>query len=84
LVDATIMEVVHAAIRIRFDAEQVARNRLRLPARLKDGGIRSMGGMRRPAFLGAILDVLPRCIDITGPNGQNTDCIYNGLLTRDH
>ena len=34
LVDAAILEVVHAATGIRFDAEQVAKNRFQLPARL--------------------------------------------------
>ena len=65
LVDMVILEVIHAAIGIRLDAEQVAKNILRLPARLKGGGIRNMGDMRRPAFLEALLDVLPRCTDRT-------------------
>ena len=61
LVDAAILEVVHAATGIRFDAEQVAKDRLRLHARLKGGEIvlRSMEDIRRPAFLGAFLDVMP-------------------------
>ena len=63
LVDIVILEVIHAATRTIGNAEQVAKDRLRLPARLKGGGIKSMGHMRRPAFLGALLDELPRCID---------------------
>jgi hypothetical protein len=80
LVYAAILEVVHAATRIRFDAVQVAKDTLRLPARLKVGGIRSMEDIRRPAFLGALLDVLPRCIDRSGPDGDKTEGIYNRLL----
>jgi hypothetical protein len=73
LVDAAIMEVVHAATGIRFDAERVAKDRLRQPARLKGGGIRSMGDMQQLAFMGAILHVLPSCIDGTRPNGEKTE-----------
>jgi hypothetical protein len=80
LVDVAIMEVVHAAIGIQFDADQGAKDRLRLPARLKGGRIRSMTDLRRPAFLGAILDVLPRCIDIIGSYEERTDGIYNKFL----
>ncbi len=46
LVNATILEVFHAATGIRFDAEQLAKDKLRLPARRKGGGIRSMEDMR--------------------------------------
>jgi len=40
-----------------------------------------MGDMRRPVFLGALIDVLPSCIYKTRPNGEKTEGIYNGLLT---
>ena len=46
LVDAAIMKVIHATTWIRFDEEQVAKDILRLPARLKGGGIRSMEDIR--------------------------------------
>jgi len=62
-VDAAILEVCHAATAIRLNDEPVAKNRLRLPARLKGGGIRSMTDLRQPAFLGALLGNLPMCID---------------------
>ncbi len=81
IVDAAILEVAHAATRIWFDAERVAKDRLRLPARLKGGGIRSMEDIQRPAFLGALLDVLPRCIDIVGSNGEKYEGIYSKLLS---
>ena len=80
LVDAEILEVVLAATGIRFVAQEMAKDTLRLPARLKGGGDRSMVGMRRTAFLGSILDVLPICIDKNGPNGEKTEGIYNDLL----
>ena len=81
LVDVAILEVCHAATGIRFDVEPVAKDKLRLPARLKGGGIKSMADMRRHAFLGAILDILPRCIDIRGPNGEEMEGIYKSILT---
>jgi hypothetical protein len=40
-----------------------------------------MTDLRRPAFLGALLDVLPRCIDRRGPHGEETEGIYNNILT---
>jgi hypothetical protein len=40
----------------------------------------SMEDIRHPAFLGALLDVLSRCIDREGPNSEKTEGIYNGLL----
>jgi hypothetical protein len=76
------LEAVHAATRIRFDAEKVAKDRLRLPSRLKGGEVKSMLGLRKPAsFMGAILDVQPRCVDRTGPNGEKTRGIYSDTLT---
>ncbi len=70
IVDATILEVCHAAVGIGLDAEPVAKDKLRLPARHKGGGVKSMMDLRRPAFLGAIRDILPRRIDKRGPNGE--------------
>jgi len=72
LVDAAIIEAVHVATGIDLNADDVAKDKLRLSARLKGGGLRNMTNLRRPAFLGAILDILPRCIDKKGPNGEVT------------
>ena len=79
--DATILKAIHAATGIRFDEEKVPKDKLRLPGRLKCGGVMSMVDLRNPAFLGAILDVLPRCIDRTGPSGEKTRGVYNATLT---
>ena len=81
LVDTAILDAVHAATGIRFDAEKVAKDRLRLPLRMKGGGVRSMVDLRNPVFMGAILDVLQRCIDRTGPIGEKTRGIYRSTLT---
>jgi hypothetical protein len=40
-----------------------------------------MVNLGNPTFLGAIMDVLPICIDITGPNREKTGGIYNATLT---
>jgi hypothetical protein len=66
---------------IRFYAEHIAKDRMRLPARLKGGGIKRMADLRRPAFLGALLDVLPKCIGRIGPSGEVTEGIHNNILT---
>jgi hypothetical protein len=81
LVDVAILEAVHATAGIEFDAETVAKNRLRLLARLKGGGIMSMVDLRRLAFLGAMLDILPRCIDNKDQEGKKTKEVYNKQLT---
>ena len=60
-----IMEAVQAATGMDFDGEEAARERLKIPERMKGGGIRRATETRYPAFLGALLDVLPRCIDMT-------------------
>jgi len=51
--------------------------RLRLPARMKGGGIKRA----RPAFLGALLDILPRCIDRKAGNGEEIPRYYSEQLT---
>jgi len=81
IVDATIMEAVHAATGIDFNADDVAKDTLRLPARLKGEGLRIMTNLRRPAFLGAILDILPRCIGRKGPNEKLAKRVYIKQLT---
>jgi hypothetical protein len=40
-----------------------------------------MMDLRRSAFLGAVLDILPRCIDRRGPNGEEMHGIYINILT---
>jgi hypothetical protein len=70
LVDACILEAVEAALSIDFNEENMAEERLRLPARMKRGGIKKHKNMKRPAFLGAVLDIMPRCVDITEMSGE--------------
>ena len=69
-VDCCIMEAVQAATGVDFDTEEVARERLRLPTRMKGRGIKRTTDTRYPSFLGALLDVLPRCIDRRDENGE--------------
>ena len=80
LVDACISEAVEAATGIDFDQEEMTEEKLRLPARMKGGGIKKHTDMRRPAFLGALLDITPRCIDITEENGEVQKGYYNKQL----
>jgi hypothetical protein len=79
-VDYCIMEAVQAATGVDFDGEEAARERLRIPARMKGGGIRRATETRYPAFLGALLDVLPRCIDRTEDNGESIKGYYTQQL----
>ena len=59
-VDCCIMEAVQAATGVDFDTEETSRERLRLPARMKGGGLKRAIDTRYPAFIGARLNVLPR------------------------
>jgi len=79
-VDCCIMETVQAATGVDFDGEEVARERLRIPPRMKGGGIRRATETMYPAFLGALLDVLPRYIDRTKDNGESTPGYYTQQL----
>jgi len=76
-----IMEAVQAATGVDFDMESAAMKRLRLAARMKGGGIKKAVGTRRPAFMGALLDVLPRCIDMKPENREEMPGYYSEQLT---
>jgi hypothetical protein len=80
-VAVSIMEAVHAVTNIDVNADEVAKDILRLSARLKEGGVRSVMDLRRPTFLGAVLDILPRCIGRRGPDGEEIQGIYLSILT---
>ena len=71
-VDCCIMEVVYAATGVDFDTEVMAKERMRLPARMKGGGIKRATNTRYPTFLGALLDILPKCVDKKESNGEVT------------
>ncbi len=80
-VDCCIMEAVQAATGVDFDTEIMAKERLRLPARMKGGGIKRAKDLRYPAFLGALLDILPRCVDRKDSSGEITQGTYADQLT---
>ena len=69
-VDCCIMEAVHAATGVDFDTEEAARERLKLQARMKGGRIKRATDTKYPELLGALLDVLPRCIDMRDEHGE--------------
>jgi hypothetical protein len=70
------MEAVQAAIGFDFDMESAAMERLRLPTRMKGGGSKKAVDTKRPALMGALLDVLPRCIDRKAENGEELPRYY--------
>ena len=76
-VDCCIMEAVQAATGVDFDTHVMAKERLRLPARMKGEGIKRTTDTRYQTFLGALLDILPRCVDRTETNGEVTRGIYS-------
>jgi hypothetical protein len=66
---------------VNFETEMMAKERLRLPARMKGGGIKRSTDSRYPAFLGALLDILPRCVNRKERNGEATKGTYSDQLT---
>ncbi len=66
---------------MNFDTEVMAKEMLRLPARMKGGGIKRATDTRYPAFLGALLDILPRCEDRKDISGEITKGTYSDQLT---
>ena len=66
---------------MNFETEVMAKERLRLPTRMKGRGIRRATDTRCPAFLGAPLDILPRCVDMMEANGEVTKGVYSEQLT---
>jgi hypothetical protein len=75
------MEAVQAATGVHFDGEEAAREKLRIPTRMKGGGIGRATETRYPSFLGALLDILPRCIDRTEDNCECIPRYYTQQLT---
>ena len=75
-VDCCIMEAVHATTGVDFDTEDATRKRLRHPARMKGGGMKRSSDTRYPAFLGALLDILLRCIDRKDEQGKSQPGCY--------
>ena len=80
-VDYCIMEAVRAATGVDFDKEVMAKERLRLPARIKGRGIKRTTDNVYPTFLGALLDILSRCVDMKDTNGEISRGTYSEQLT---
>jgi hypothetical protein len=81
-VDCCIMEAVQVVTGVNFDTKDMPKERLRLPERMKGGGLRRAMDRRYPAFLGALLDVLPRIIDRKAENGEIEVGCYSSQMTR--
>jgi hypothetical protein len=80
-VDLCIMEAFQTTTGVSFETEKMANERLRLPARMKGGGVKRATNKRYPALLGAMLDVLPRMIDREDENGEVIVGVYSRQLT---
>ena len=81
-VDASVLRAVQAATAAEFLGDNVAQTRLQLPARCKGGGVKKAWDLRRPAFVGALLDILPKCIDRVDPNADEGTVIRGAYHTQ--
>ncbi len=80
-VDCYTMEAVQVATSVSFETKEMARERLGLSARMKGGGMKNQMDMRYPAFVGALMDLLPRLIDRKADNGEITSGVYAAQMT---
>jgi hypothetical protein len=80
MVEGALRETSEQATGIDFGSEDLARMRLHIPARLKGGGIRGTSALRTPAFVGAILDIPPICIDMKDKNGDMIKGVHTAKL----
>ena len=78
--DAAILECAETATNNRFDPDTLPHDRLFLPTRLKGAGLRRADKLRRPAFVGALLDVLPAFIDRVDPEDGSVPGLYHEQL----
>jgi hypothetical protein len=72
LVDECVWEATKATTRVEFMRDSAAMVKLKLPARLEGGGIKSQVNIRNPPFLGALLDALHKMVDIKNDTGAVT------------
>jgi hypothetical protein len=76
-----ITEAVRVATGVEFEAKETVRDRLRQTTRMKVGSIKRTTNTRYLAFSGALLDILPRCIDSKVENGEVERGYYSDQLT---
>ena len=69
LVDAAVATAAQRATGVAFADDPVLLARLRLPGRLKGGGLRSVAALSPAAFVGACNDTLPRLPPSNGAGG---------------
>jgi hypothetical protein len=81
-VDLCILVAVQAVTGVCFETEKTAKERLRLPTRMKREGVKRATDKRYPAFMGALLDVLPRVIDREEENGEVIVGVYSRQMTQ--
>jgi hypothetical protein len=81
-VDAALLAAAEKALGIDFSAPdaEVARRRLRLPVRLRGGGVRSHVETTRAAFVGMMVKNLPHMIDSVEGSGRVVRGFFHSQL----
>ena len=69
-VDVALLVAATSATGVDFTGNEIERRRLRLPARLRGGGVRSHVETTAAAFCGAVNQAVPRFIDRTDDAGE--------------
>ena len=81
MVEGALLEVAEQTTEIDFGTEELARERPSIPTMLKGRGLRKPTVLRAPAFVGAIFDILTRCIDRKDETGELTKGVYAKQLS---
>ena len=80
-VDAALLVAAKSATGVDFESDEVARRRLRLPARRRGGGVRSHIETTAAAFCGAVNQAVPRFIDHTDDAGEVVAGYFPSLVS---
>jgi hypothetical protein len=80
IVDAALLRTAASALGFQPQEGSLALRRLRLPASLKGGGLRSAAATSPAAYLGALGEVLPTFVDHFGREGASIPGVYHHQL----
>ena len=79
IVDEALIQAATAATGVDFAGSEISRKRLRLPARLRGAGLRSLVETTNAAFIGSVNQALPRFLDHVDSAGERVAGFFPSL-----
>ena len=80
IVDKALLRTASSALGFQLPEGSLAQRRLRLPASLKGGGLRSAAATSPAAYLGALGELLPSFVNHYGREGESVPGVYHQHL----